>query len=120
MKGEWASGKSKTREQRLHTQAVEAERDTASHTQAVEAEGAVVEEVADVAGLCRHGAEGVGTAGGEGVHADEQHVDQQGPGVALRQEVQRGAEDAEPPQEVPGGAAGSSLDGDNFQTLLMT
>lgn len=71
-------------------------------TQAVEAECAVVEEVADVACLGRHGAEGVGTAGGEGVHADQQHVHQQRPGVALRQEVQCGAQDAEAPQEVPG------------------
>jgi hypothetical protein len=49
-----------------------------------------------------HGAEGVSTAGGEWVHADQQHVYQQGPGVAVRQEVHRGAQDAEAPQEVPG------------------
>lgn len=73
----------------------------ASPTQTVEAERAVVEEVADVSGLRRHGAEGVGAAGGEGVDADEQHVDQKGPGVAVAQEVQRGAEHAEAPQEVP-------------------
>lgn len=48
-----------------------------------------------------HGTEGVGTAGGEGVHTDQQHVHQQGPGVAVRQEAQRGAQDAETPQEVP-------------------
>lgn len=54
-----------------------------------------------MARLGGHGAEGVGTAGGEGVHADEQHVDQQGPGVAVPQEVQGGAEGGEPPQEVP-------------------
>lgn len=72
-----------------------------SPTQAVEAERSIVEEVADVSGLRRHGAEGVGTAGGEGVNADEQHVDQQRPGVAVAQEVQRGAEHAEAPQEVP-------------------
>lgn len=71
-------------------------------TQAVEAERSVVEEVADVAGLRGHGAEGVGAAGGEGVNADEQHVHQQGPGVAVGQEVQGGAEGAEVPQEVPG------------------
>lgn len=70
-------------------------------SQAVEAESAVVKEVADVAGLGGHGAEGVCAAGGEGVNADEQHVHQQGPGVAVGQEVQRGAEDAEIPQEVP-------------------
>lgn len=52
-------------------------------------------------GFCRHGAEGVGTAGGEGVNADEQHVHQQRPRVAVRQEVQSGAQDAETPQEVP-------------------
>ena len=72
------------------------------NTQAVEAERAVVEEVADVPRLGRHGAEGVSTAGGEWVHADQQHVYQQGPGVAVRQEVRRGAQDAEAPQEVPG------------------
>lgn len=72
-----------------------------SLTETVEAEGSVVKEVADVARLRGHGAEGVRTAGGEGVHADEQHVHQQGPGVAVRQEVQGGAEDGETPQEVP-------------------
>lgn len=71
-------------------------------TQAVEAERSVVEEVADVSGLRGHGAEGVGAAGGEGVNADEQHVDQQWPGVAVAQEVEHGAEHAEAPQEVPG------------------
>jgi len=70
-------------------------------TQAVEAERSVVEEVADVAWLGRHGAEGVRAAGGEGVDADEQHVHQQGPGVAVGQEVHREAQPAEPPQEVP-------------------
>lgn len=40
-----------------------------------------------MSGLRGHGAEGVGAAGGEGVNADEQHVDQQGPGVAVAQEV---------------------------------
>lgn len=55
-----------------------------------------------MAGLRGHGAEGMCTAGGEGVNADEQHVHQQGPGVAVGQEVQIGAEDAEMPQEVPG------------------
>lgn len=34
-----------------------------------------------------HGAEGVSAAGGEGVNADEQHVHQQGPGIAVRHEV---------------------------------
>ncbi len=72
-----------------------------SLTQTVEAERSVVKEVADVAGLWGHGAEGVRTAGGEGVNADEQHVHQQGPGVAVGQKVQSGAEDAETPQEVP-------------------
>ena len=38
-------------------------------TQAVEAEGAVVEEEADVSRTGRHGAEGVGTAGGQWVRA---------------------------------------------------
>lgn len=52
-------------------------------------------------GFCRHGAEGVCTAGSEGVNTDEQHVDQEGPCVAVGQEVQSGAEDAETPQEVP-------------------
>lgn len=59
-----------------------------------------------MAGLWRHGAEGVSTAGGEGVQADKQHVHQEGPGVALRQEVLGGAEKAEPPQEVPVGMDG--------------
>lgn len=54
-----------------------------------------------MARLWGHGAEGVGAAGGEGVNTDEQHVHQQGPGVAVCQEVQSGAEDAETPQEVP-------------------
>lgn len=72
-----------------------------TRTQAVEAESAVVKEVADVARLGGHGAEGVRAAGGEGVNADEQHVHQQGPRVAVAQEVQRGAEEAEVPQEVP-------------------
>lgn len=69
--------------------------------QTVEADGSVVEEVADVAGLWGHGAESVSTAGGEGVDADEQHVHQQRPGVAVRQEVHGGAESKETPQEVP-------------------
>lgn len=72
-----------------------------SLTETVETERSVIKEVADVARLWGHGAEGVGTAGGEGVNADEQHVDQEGPGVAVREEVQSGAEDEEPPQEVP-------------------
>lgn len=72
-----------------------------SPTQTVEAERSIVEEVADVPGLRGHGAEGVGAAGGEGVNADEQHVDQQRPGVAVTQEVHGGAEHAEAPQEVP-------------------
>lgn len=37
--------------------------------------------------LWGHGAEGVRAAGGEGVNADEQHVHQQGPGIAVGQEV---------------------------------
>lgn len=84
---------------------VSAKRDTfervRSLTETVETERSVIKEVADVARLWRHGAEGVGTAGGEGVNADEQHVDQEGPGVAVREEVQSGAEDEEAPQEVP-------------------
>ena len=72
-----------------------------SLTQTVEAERAVVKEVADVARLWGHGAEGVCTAGCEGVNADEQHVHQKGPGVAVGQEVHSGAEDTETPQEVP-------------------
>lgn len=70
-------------------------------TEAVEAERSIVEEVADVSGLWGHGAEDVSAAGGEGVNADEQHVDQQRPGVAVAQEVHGGAEQEEPPQEVP-------------------
>lgn len=54
-----------------------------------------------MARLWGHGTEGVCTAGGEGVNTDEQHVHQQGPGVAVSQEVQSGAKDAETPQEVP-------------------
>lgn len=71
------------------------------HTETVEAERAIVEEVADVTSLGWHGAEDVSAAGGEGVQADQKHVDEQRPGVAVRQEVQRGAQHAEPPQEVP-------------------
>lgn len=70
-------------------------------TQTVEAERSIVKEVADVSGLWGHGAEGVSAAGGEGVDADEQHVHQQGPGVAVSEEVEGGAEDTETPQEVP-------------------
>jgi len=81
------------------------------NTEAVEAECAIVKEVADVSRLGGHGAEGVGTAGGEGVHADQQHVHQQGPGVAVRQEVQRRAQDAEAPQEVPGRNTGCCCSG---------
>lgn len=54
-----------------------------------------------MARLWGHGAEGVCTAGCEGVNADEQHVHQKGPGVAVGQEVHSGAEDTETPQEVP-------------------
>lgn len=54
-----------------------------------------------MAGLCGHGAEGVCTAGREGVNADEHHVHQQRPGVAVSQEVQGRAENAETPQKVP-------------------
>lgn len=78
-------------------------------TQAVETQRSVVEEVADVARLRGHGAEGVSAAGGEGVDTDEQHVDQQGPGVAVAQEVHGGAQDAEPPQEVPENHSFSAL-----------
>lgn len=45
-------------------------------TETVEAECSVIKEIADVARLWGHGAEGVCTAGGEGVNADEQHVHQ--------------------------------------------
>ena len=55
-----------------------------------------------MAGLGGHGAKGMCTAGGKGVNTDEQHVHQQGPGVAVGQEVHIGAEGAEMPQEVPG------------------
>lgn len=71
-------------------------------TETVQAERSVVEEVADVTGLGGHGAEGVSAAGGEGVQADQKHVDEHRPGVALLQEVQRKAQHAEAPQEVPG------------------
>lgn len=54
-----------------------------------------------MAGLCGHGAEGVCTTGREGVNADEHHVHQQRPGVAVSQEVQGRAENAETPQKVP-------------------
>lgn len=54
-----------------------------------------------MARLRGHGAEGVCTAGGEGVDADEQHVNQQGPCVAVSHEVQSGAKDGETPQKVP-------------------
>lgn len=54
-----------------------------------------------MSGLRGHGAEGVSAAGREGVNADEQHVHQQGPRVAVGHEVHGGAEDAETPQEVP-------------------
>lgn len=56
-------------------------------TQAVEAEGSIVAEVADMAGARRHGAEGVGAAGGKGVEADKQQVDEQGPVVGFLAEV---------------------------------
>lgn len=68
----------------------------------VETERSIVEEVADVTSFSWHGAEGVSAAGGEGIKADQQHVDQQRPGVAIRHEVQRRAQDAEPPQKIPG------------------
>lgn len=42
--------------------------------QAVEAQGSIVQKVADVAGVGRHAAEGVGEAGGKGVQADQHHV----------------------------------------------
>lgn len=54
-----------------------------------------------MAGLCGHGAEGVCTTGREGVNADEHHVHQQRPGVAVGQEVQGREENAETPQKVP-------------------
>lgn len=72
-----------------------------SLTQAVEAERPVVKEVTDVTGLRGHGAEGMRAAGGEGVNTDEQHVHQQGPGVAVGQEIHIGAEHGEMPQEIP-------------------
>lgn len=62
-----------------------------------------------MSGLRGHGAEGVSAAGREGVNADEQHVHQQGPGVAVGHEVQGGAEDAETPQEVPAKKHGVDL-----------
>lgn len=41
------------------------------------------------------------TARGERIQADQQHVHQQRPRVALGQEVHRGTEHKEAPQEVP-------------------
>lgn len=49
-------------------------------TQAVHAERRVVEEVADVPGAGRHGAEGVSAAGGQWVDAAAQQVGEQRPG----------------------------------------
>lgn len=74
------------------------------HTETVQAESSVIKEVTDVTRFWRHGAEGVSAAGSKGVQADQKHVDQQRPGVALRHEVYGGAQHAESPQEVPAGA----------------
>lgn len=41
------------------------------------------------------------TTGCERINADQQHIHQQRPRVALRQEVHRGTEHEEAPQEVP-------------------
>lgn len=73
----------------------------ASPTQAEKVDGAVVQEVADVPGVLGHGAEGVCTAGGEGVHAAGAHVHKQGPGVAVILDVYHTQGRHKPPHEEP-------------------
>lgn len=63
----------------------------------VQAERCVIKEVTDVTGICRHGAEGVSAAGREGIQTDQKHVDQQGPGVTIRQKVHSAAQQAKSP-----------------------
>lgn len=70
-------------------------------TQAVEAEGSVVEEEADVASPRRHGAERVGTAGGQRVNAAGEQVDDQRPGVRVLPRCVHEHHRHQFPEEVP-------------------
>ena len=74
----------------------------ASRTQAEEVDGAVVQEVADVAGIPGHGAEGVCTAGCQGEQAAGAHVHEQRPGVAVIQDVCHLQGAHKPPRAEPG------------------
>lgn len=74
----------------------------ASRTQAEEVDGAIVQEVAYVAGVSGHGAEGVCAAGRQGEQAAGAHVHQQRPGVAVIQDVRRLQGAHKPPREEPG------------------
>ena len=74
----------------------------ASRTQTEEVDGAVVQEVADMAGVPGHGAEGVCTAGCQGEQAAGAHVHEQRPGVAVIQDVRHLQGAHKPPREEPG------------------
>ena len=74
----------------------------ASRTQAEEVDGAIVQEVADVAGVPGHGAEGVCAAGRQGEQAAGAHVHEQRPGVAVMQDVRHLQGAHKPPREEPG------------------
>lgn len=73
----------------------------ASPTQAEKVDSAVVQEEADVPGVLGHGAEGVCTAGGKGVHAAGAHVHEQGPGVAVILDIYHTQRRHKPPHEEP-------------------
>lgn len=70
--------------------------------QAVHAESSVVEEVADVPGAGGHGAEGVGTAGGQRVDAAGQEVGEEGPGIGVLPAPWALQPPHQGPHEVPG------------------
>lgn len=52
-------------------------------TETVQAECSIVKEITDMARAGRHGTEGVGTAGGQWIHAAGEQEDQQGPRIHI-------------------------------------
>lgn len=72
-------------------------------TETVETEGAVVEEEADVACTRRHAAEGVGTAGRQGVNATGEQENDQRPGEGVLPCCLNQHHCHQFPQEIPAG-----------------
>lgn len=74
----------------------------ASRTQAEEVDSTIVQKVADMPGVLGHRAEGVCTAGCEGVHTAGAHVHEHRPRVAVILDVCHIQCSHEPPHKEPG------------------